>query len=91
MQTSAGTAIFSDMGLNNEIYRPQVGIVPIGNRFTMGEKTAALACKRFFQFERVIRCHYGTFPILDQTADKFVAEMAGNTVLVPKVGVPFEV
>ena len=84
------TAIFSDMGLINEIYRPDIGIVPIGDRFTMGAKTAALACKRFFQFERVIPCHYGTFPIIDQTADKFVAEMGGNTVLVPKVGVPFE-
>ena len=85
------TAIFPDMGLLNEIYRPQVGIVPIGDRFTMGARTAALACKRFFQFEKVIPCHYGTFPIIDQTADKFVAEMGGNTVLVPKVGVPFEV
>ena len=85
------TAIFSDMGLLNEIYRPQVGIVPIGDRFTMGARTAALACKRFFQFEKVIPCHYGTFPIIDQTADKFVAEMGGNSVVVPKVGVPFEV
>ena len=84
------TAIFSDMGLINEIYRPQIGIVPIGDRFTMGAKTAALACKRFFQFETVIPCHYGTFPIIDQTADKFVAEMGGNTVVVPKVGVPFD-
>jgi L-ascorbate metabolism protein UlaG (beta-lactamase superfamily) len=85
------TAIFSDMGLINEIYRPQIGIVPIGDRFTMGAKTAALACKRFFQFERVVPCHYGTFPIIDQTADKFVAEKGGNSVVVPKVGIPFEV
>ena len=85
------TAIFSDMGLINEIYRPQIGMVPIGDRFTMGAKTAALACKRYFQFETVIPCHYGTFPIIDQTADKFVAEMGGNTVVVPKVAVPFEV
>ena len=85
------TAIFSDMGLINEIYRPQIGIVPIGDRFTMGANTAALACKRFFKFEKVIPCHYGTFPIIDQTADKFVAEMDCSTVVVPKVGVPFEV
>ena len=85
------TAIFSDMALINEIWRPSIGIVPIGDRFTMGAKTAALACKRFFQFETIIPCHYGTFPIIDQTADKFVAEMASNTVLVPKAGVPFEV
>jgi L-ascorbate metabolism protein UlaG (beta-lactamase superfamily) len=84
------TAIFSDMGLINEIYRPQIGCVPIGDRFTMGAKTAALACKRYFQFETLVPCHYGTFPMLDQTADKFVAEMGGNIVRVPEVGVLFE-
>jgi L-ascorbate metabolism protein UlaG (beta-lactamase superfamily) len=84
------TAIFSDMGLINEIYAPVIGFVPIGDRYTMGAKTAALACKRFFQFELIVPCHYGTFPVLDETADKFIAEMGGNTVLVPEVGVPFE-
>jgi L-ascorbate metabolism protein UlaG (beta-lactamase superfamily) len=85
------TAIFSDMGLINEIYRPAIGLVPIGDRFTMGAKTAALACKRFFQFKTIVPCHYRTFPMLDQTADKFVAEMGSNAVLVPDVGVPFTV
>ena len=84
------TAIFSDMGLINEIYRPEIGFVPIGDRYPMGARTAALACERFFDFELVVPCHYGTFPVLDQTADKFVAEMGGNTVLVPEVGVAFE-
>jgi L-ascorbate metabolism protein UlaG (beta-lactamase superfamily) len=85
------TAIFSDMALINEIYRPQIGFVPIGDRFTMGAKTASLACKKYFQFETVVPCHYGTFPIIDQTADKFVAAMQGHKVVVPKVGVGFEV
>jgi L-ascorbate metabolism protein UlaG (beta-lactamase superfamily) len=84
------TAIFSDMALIKELYAPSVGFVPIGDRFTMGAKTAALACKRYFDFETVVPCHYGTFPVLDQTADKFVAEMAGNRVVVPEVGMPFE-
>ena len=85
------TDIFSDMGLINELYQPQIGIVPIGDRYTMGAKTATLACQRFFNFETVVPCHYGTFPVIDQTADKFVAEMAGNLVLVPEVGVAFDV
>ena len=41
--------------------------------------------------ETIVPCHYGTFPELDQTADKFVDEMGQTPVLVPKVGVPFEV
>ncbi len=84
------TDIFSDMALINELYAPTIGFVPIGDRYTMGARTAALACKRFFEFETVVPCHYGTFPVIDQTAEKFVAEMAGNRVLVPEVGVPFE-
>ncbi|MGH6866240.1 MAG: metal-dependent hydrolase [Methyloceanibacter sp.] len=84
------TAIFSDMGLINELYAPTIGFVPIGDRFTMGAKTAAIACKRYFNFETIVPCHYGTFPIIDQTADKFVAEMEGAHVVLPKVGQPFE-
>jgi L-ascorbate metabolism protein UlaG (beta-lactamase superfamily) len=57
----------------------------------MGAKTAALACKRFFQFELILPCHYGTFPVLDQTADKFVEELDSDAVLVPELGVPFAV
>ena len=71
------TDIFSDMALINEIYRPKIGIVPIGDRFTMGAKLAAMACKRFYNFETAIPCHYGTFGLLDPTADKFIAEMEG--------------
>lgn len=69
------TDIFSDMALINEIYRPSVGLVPIGDRFTMGAKSAALACQRFFEFDTIVPCHYGTFPILDQNAEAFVTAM----------------
>ncbi len=81
------TDIFSDMALINEIYKPTIGIVPIGDRFTMGAKLAARACKDYFNFKAVIPCHYGTFPIIDQTADKFVGEMGGQNVVVPERGV----
>ena len=69
------TGIFGDMALIQELYEPKVGLVPIGDRFTMGAKEAALACKRVFDFETVVPCHYATFPPLDQSADKFLAEM----------------
>ena len=69
------TDVFGDMALIQEIHAPKVGVVPIGDRFTMGAKTAALACRRYFDFETILPCHYGTFPILDQTADAFVSEM----------------
>ena len=72
------TDIFSDMALINELHEPKIGIVPIGDRFTMGGAVAALACRRFFKFETVIPCHYASFPMLDQTPDKFVAGMEGS-------------
>lgn len=80
------TDVFPGMELVQELYRPDIGIVPIGDRFTMGARSAAFACKKYFDFEVVIPCHYGTFPILDPNADKFVEEMAGHRVEVPKVG-----
>jgi L-ascorbate metabolism protein UlaG (beta-lactamase superfamily) len=86
------TDIFSDMALINEIYQPKIGIVPIGDRFTMGAKLAAMACNRFYAFETVMPAHYATFDLLDPNADKFVAEMKGSKtkVLVPERGVAVE-
>ncbi|MBP1850577.1 metal-dependent hydrolase [Rhizobium halophytocola] len=82
------TDIFSDMALINELHQPEIGFVPIGDRFTMGGAVAALACQRFFEFKTVLPCHYGTFPIIDQNADKFVQAMEGSAtkVEVVKVG-----
>ena len=86
------TDIFSDMALINELHQPQIGLVPVGDRFTMGGAVAALACRRFFNFETVIPCHYGTFPIIEPNADKFVEGMKGTgvDVMIPKIGEPVE-
>jgi L-ascorbate metabolism protein UlaG (beta-lactamase superfamily) len=78
------TAIFPDMALIGEIYRPKIGLVPVGDRFTMGGQIAAEAVRRYFAFESVIPCHYGTFGLLAQTPDEFVAALGGK----PKVHVP---
>lgn len=82
------TDIFSDMALINELHQPDIGIVPIGDRFTMGGAVAALAVQRYFNFETAIPCHYGTFPIIDATPEKFVAglEDAKTRVAAPKAG-----
>lgn len=87
------TDIFSDMALVNELHEPAIGIVPIGDRFTMGGAVAALACRRFFKFETVVPCHYGSFPIIDKNADKFVEGMkgSGTDVKVATIGQAFDV
>jgi L-ascorbate metabolism protein UlaG (beta-lactamase superfamily) len=82
------TDVFGDMGLIAELYQPKIGLVPIGDRFTMGARTAAFAVKRFFDFSTVIPMHYGSFELLDTNATAFVGHMAGHKteVVVPKVG-----
>ncbi len=85
------TDIFSDMALIAEIHQPKIAFVPIGDRFTMSPKTAALAVNKFLKVETVVPCHYGSFPIIEPNADKFVAAMKGSAtkVVVPEKGKPF--
>ena len=87
------TDIFSDMQLIAEIHQPKVAMVPIGDRFTMSPETAALALQRFLKVETAIPCHYGSFPIIEPNADKFVAAMKGQAtkVIVPEKGKAFAV
>jgi L-ascorbate metabolism protein UlaG (beta-lactamase superfamily) len=82
------TDLFSDMALIAEIYAPEIGLVPVGDRFTMSGKTAALAVKRYFHFDTAIPCHYGTFDVLAPDASAFVAAMQGHPtkVMVPRIG-----
>jgi L-ascorbate metabolism protein UlaG (beta-lactamase superfamily) len=80
------TDIFGDMALIAEIHAPYIVIMPIGDRFTMGPHTAALAARRFFgRAKAVIPCHYASFPPLAPNADAFVAAMedSGIQVVVP--------
>ena len=69
------TGLFSDMRLIEELYTPRVGLIPIGDRFTMGPHTAAVACRKFFDFDIIIPMHWGSFPIIEQTPDSFIKEM----------------
>ncbi len=83
------TDVFSDMALIHELYQPKIGLVPVGDRFTMGARTAALAVKRYFDFETVVPCHYGTFDLLAPDASAFIAALGPEQkVVVPEIGVP---
>jgi len=69
------TDIFEDMALIFDRFKPTVGLVPIGDRFTMGQKDAARAVNDFMPFETVIPCHYKTFPIINQDHEVFRDEL----------------
>ena len=63
------TALFSDMQLIAELYRPELAFLPIGDLFTMDPEQAARAC-RFLEVQRVIPIHWGTFPLLTGTPEQ---------------------
>jgi len=65
------TALFSDMQLLGEMYRPELAFLPIGDLFTMDPLQAARAC-RFLGVRKVIPIHWGTFPALTGTPEKLV-------------------
>ncbi|MEL6372673.1 MAG: metal-dependent hydrolase [Pseudomonadota bacterium] len=80
------TDVFPGMAHVQDLYQPQVGIVPIGDRFTMGAEGAALACNTYFEFQTIVPCHYKTFPILAQSADDFVSAIGGSGIDVMEPG-----
>lgn len=65
------TALFSDMQLLGEMYRPELAFLPIGDFFTMDPSQAARAC-RYLTLRKVIPIHWGTFPVLTGTPEKLV-------------------
>ena len=66
------TAVFGDMKLIAELYRPEVAMLPIGGHFTMGPKEAALAA-RYLEPKIILPIHYGTIPELKGTPEKLAA------------------
>ena len=67
------TALFSDMKLIGELYKPDLAMLPIGDRFTMGPREAAYAI-RFLGVKHVIPMHYATFPFLTGTPEALRSE-----------------
>ena len=60
------TCVFGDMELIGRLYKPDLAVLPIGDRFTMGPDEAALALELLGN-PRYIPCHWGTFPLLTGT------------------------
>ena len=84
------TALFSDMALISELYKPTLAFLPIGDYFTMGPREAARAVQFLSSVTDVIPMHYNTFPELVETAEPFQAELTKRgssvTLLVPAPG-----
>jgi L-ascorbate metabolism protein UlaG (beta-lactamase superfamily) len=72
---SGDTSLMGDMKtIIGEFYKPDIAILPIGGVFTMGPKEAAYACS-LIKPKIVIPEHFGTFPVLEQTTERFKTEL----------------
>ena len=78
------TGVFGDMALINRLYKPYVSVLPIGDKYTMGVREAAVACE-LLGSKYVIPGHYNTFPVNQADTGEFirlVAESAPATEVV---------
>lgn len=65
------TALFGDMKtVIGELYKPDIAILPIGDRFTMNPQDAAVAAS-WIGSRIVIPMHYNTFPEIEQDPEVF--------------------
>ena len=71
------TSLFGDMKLIGELYKPDIAFLPIGDRFTMGPDTAAMAAQ-WLGVKQVVPMHYGTFPLLTGTPEQLEAHLQGK-------------
>ncbi len=77
------TGIFYGMELIGKMYPLDLALIPIGSTFTMDPYQAAWSLK-LLNPKKAIPMHYKTFPIIEQTPDKFL-ELARE--MAPKVEV----
>lgn len=87
------TGLFGDMKLIGEICRPDVALLPIGGRFTMGPEEAAMATG-LIRPKAVIPMHYNTFEAIMQDPYRFAAlvkERVDTKVIIMKEGESVEI
>ena len=69
------TALFGDMKIIGEIYNPEIAFLPIGDHYTMGPDTAAIAAG-WLGVKQVVPMHWGTFPLLTGTPELLKERLA---------------
>ena len=86
------TCLFSDMKLIGELYKPNVALLPIGGRYTMDVKQAAMAAE-WIGAKINIPMHYNTFDLIKADAMEFkkLAEQRGAKVIIIEPGEEIEI
>jgi L-ascorbate metabolism protein UlaG (beta-lactamase superfamily) len=73
------TALFGDMKIIGEIYKPEIAFLPIGDHYTMGPDTAAIAAE-WLGVRQVVPMHWGTFPLLTGTPADLKSHLAKTSI-----------
>jgi len=73
------TGLFGDMKIIGEIYKPAIAFLPIGDLYTMGPDTAAIAAK-WLGVQQVVPMHWGTFPVLTGTPAELKRQLKGAAI-----------
>ena len=74
---SGDTGLFIDMKLIGEFLKPDLAILPIGDRYTMGIESAVRAVQ-YIGAPKVIPMHYNTFPIIEADPNLFKEKVGNN-------------
>lgn len=80
------TAVFGDMALIQKLYQPNIGLIPIGGRYTMDATHAAFACNEYFSFDTIIPMHYDTFDSICVNPNEFSNKVRKGNVCVLSQG-----
>lgn len=73
------TSLFGDLKtIIGEIYKPDIALIPIGDRYTMGLQDASTAVQ-WISPKKVIPMHYNTFPVIEQNPEDFM-DLVGNKI-----------
>jgi len=67
------TGLFSDLRLIGELYRPDIALVPVGDRFTMGPELGTKAAE-WIKPKVAVPMHYATWPLLRPDASGFAPQ-----------------
>jgi L-ascorbate metabolism protein UlaG (beta-lactamase superfamily) len=76
------TGLFGDMKLIGEVYLPDIALIPIGDRYTMGPELASRAAE-LIRPKIAVPIHFATFPQLVKDASKFKPKDVDVIVLKP--------
>ena len=72
------TGLFSDMKLIGDLYHPDVALLPIGGRYTMGTSEAMIAAQ-FIGAKMVIPIHYNTWDKIAADPEPFRRSLEKTT------------